>query len=403
MREGAHPTEPERARRTLAAGILVFRWGALAWMFVLALTGGPFERPGLLWATLGVAALWTVRLTFVRGPLSAADRWADLGISIGLIVMSALLVGEGEVSGPRPFVATMYPASAALTWGAERGPGPGVIVGAVLAAALLASRPLNGLPLDELDANQIQQVANGMIYMLLAGGATGVISRLLDRSSAELRAATKQAIRERERAARYAERESLAREIHDSVLQALALVHKRGRELGARGSVQPDEVLALAQTAGDQERALRELLLREPEPAPGGGTASLRDALEAAAREVHGVPVTVSAVGPIWLPGGIVAEIVAAVGQALANVEAHAKASRATVFAEAAEGWISVNVRDDGVGFVMDPEKLRADGRGGILKSVMGRITDLGGDVRITTAPGEGTELELRVPETASG
>jgi signal transduction histidine kinase len=401
MREGAHPTEPERARRTLAAGILVFRWGALAWMFVLALTGGPFERPGLLWATLGVAVLWTIRLTFVRGPMSAADRWVDLGISIGLIVMSALLVGEGEVSGPRPFVATMYPASAVLTWGAERGPGPGVIVGALVAAALLASRPLNGLPLDELDANQIQQVANGMIYMLLAGGATGVISRLLDRSAAELRAATEDAMRERERAARYAERESLARQIHDSVLQALALVNKRGRELGARGSVEADEVLALAQTAGEQERALRELLLRAPEPAPGG-TASLRDALEASAREIRGVPVTVSTVGPIWLPGGTVAELVAAVGQALANVEAHAKASRATVFAEAADGWVSVNVRDDGTGFVMDPGRLQADGRGGILKSVMGRITDLGGDVRITTAPGEGTEIEMRVPETSS-
>ena len=154
-----------------------------------------------------------------------------------------------------------------------------------------------------------------------------MISRLLDRSAAELRAATEEAMRERERAARYAERESLARQIHDSVLQALALVNKRGRELGARGSVEADEVLALAQTAGEQERALRELLLRAPEPAPGG-TASLRDALEASAREIRGVPVAVSAVGPIWLPGGTVAELVAAVGQALANVEAHARAHR---------------------------------------------------------------------------
>jgi signal transduction histidine kinase len=49
--------------------------------------------------------------------------------------------------------------------------------------------------------------------------------------------------------ARLAERESLAWQIHDSVLQALALVHKRGRELAADGPVQADQVAGLAEMA----------------------------------------------------------------------------------------------------------------------------------------------------------
>lgn len=398
MREGAHLTEPERARRTLAAGILVFRWGALAWIGVLVAIAPHFRRPLLLAAALAVTLAWNVRLTLARGRLSTIGRWLDLGIAMGLLEVSALVVAPGEVGGTRPFMATMYPAAAALTWGADRGPVAGVLAGAALSVALAFSRILNDLPLDELTANQAQNLANGIVYLLLAGGAAGVISRLLDRSSEELRAATEDAMRERERAARYAERESLARQIHDSVLQALTLVTKRGRELASNPSVPGEEVARLAATAADQERALRDLLLRAPEPAPTG-RASLRDALEAAAREVSGVPVTVSAVGPLFLPAATVEEVVAAVGQALANVERHARASGATVFAEQTGGWISVSVRDDGEGFVFDPDRLRADGRGGILHSVIGRIEDLGGEVRIDSRAGEGTEIELRVPE----
>lgn len=398
MRDEGEVSEPERARRTLAAGVLVFRWGALAWMAVLAFSAStPFRRPWLVWATLGAVAVWNVRISLARGRLSAADRWIDLALGAGLVAVSALAVEPGELGSARPFFATMYPASAALSWGSERGPIQGIGAGLVLSAALVVSRPLNGIPLGSLNASQTQNLANGIVYMLLAGGAAGVISRLLDRSADELRAATDALLMERERAARYAERERLARQIHDSVLQSLALVNKRGRELAQRDVVPAEEVRELARTAGEQERALRELLVRAPEPAPVG-RASLRDALETAARSVTSVPsVTVSAVGPIWLPAHQVQEIAAAAAQALANVEAHSEASKAAVFAEEADGSVHVTIRDDGKGFEFDPDRLQTDGRAGILKSVIGRIEELGGEVRIDSAPGRGTEIHLRV------
>ena len=58
-----------------------------------------------------------------------------------------------------------------------------------------------------------------------------------------------------------------------------------------------------------------------------------------------------------------------------------------------------MTVRDDGAGF--EPRRLdeatRA-GRLGVAQSIRGRIADLGGDTTIHSRPGEGAEVEFRVP-----
>ncbi len=111
------------------------------------------------------------------------------------------------------------------------------------------------------------------------------------------------------------------------------------------------------------------------------------------------MPVTVSTVGPVWLPAATVEELAAAVTQALHNVAEHASASRATVFAELDEqGEVTVTVRDDGAGFRYDEQALRADGSIGLLRSMKGRVEQLGGTMRVDTAPGAGTEVEFRLP-----
>jgi signal transduction histidine kinase len=236
-----------------------------------------------------------------------------------------------------------------------------------------------------------------MVYFLSAGGAAGLVSRVLRRSGLELRRANEKAILERERAARVAERESLGRTIHDSVLQALALVNKRARELGRRASVPGSEVQALADMAEQQERALRALLQSEPETPPLGKV-SLRTVLEASAFGVTGIPVMISRVGTIWLPADHVDELTAAIRQALENSAAHAQASSVTVFADQDEGEIVVSIRDDGVGFDYDEDALRREGKLGLVKSMKGRIEDLGGSMSVQSAPGRGTEVEFRVP-----
>ena len=394
--EGA---DPERYRRMLAGGLLVFRWVWLLWMIALAVSAADeLERPTVAWISIGLAAAWTAWLTATRHRWTTPSMWADLVICGWLVLASGLVVAEGDVISGRPFFATGYPLSAALFWGASRGVLGGAIAGGVLGLAHIASRPLNGVELGDLTGPQVQNLAGAVLNYLVAGTAVGIVSRVLVRSAEALSEASRNLISERERAARLAEREKLARQIHDSVLQTLSLVHKRGRELADAPTIPADEVRRMSQLAARQEAELRSLILREPEDAPGG-RASLRESLEETARQVEGVEVAVSTVGPIWLKRTHADELTAAVKQALENVVRHAEAASATVFAEHENGEVIVTVRDNGKGFAYDEERLRREGKAGMLKSMKGRAEELGGRMVVTSAAGRGTEIEFRIPE----
>jgi signal transduction histidine kinase len=80
--------------------------------------------------------------------------------------------------------------------------------------------------------------------------------------------------------------------------------------------------------------------------------------------------------------------------EALANVVKHARASSATVRIAAAGGTVSVEVSDDGRGF--DPATVGPEHFG--LRSMRGRVADLGGRLEVTSAPGGGTVLRVQVP-----
>jgi signal transduction histidine kinase len=304
---------------------------------------------------------------------------------------------EAVIEG-RPFFAAGYPISATLLWGVARGPMAGFASGTALSLALIASRPVNGVALTSLDTQGLQNLAGGVVNYLVAGTAVGLVSEVLERSAAAVHRTNQELLKEREQTARLQERARLARQIHDSVLQTLAMVHKRGRELARAGhDVASEEVALLAETAGRQESELRSLILRAPEDSPSGRS-SLRASLERVAQGIDGVPVEVSTVGSIWMEQELVSELTAAVRQALENVVEHAHASRVSLFAEEVDSWVSVSVRDDGVGFVYDESALQAKKKAGMLRSMKGRVEDLGGTMAVETGPGRGTEIELRVP-----
>jgi signal transduction histidine kinase len=99
----------------------------------------------------------------------------------------------------------------------------------------------------------------------------------------------------------------------------------------------------------------------------------------------------------------VAAEITAAVAAALDNVAEHCPpGTKIWVLVEDEPARVTVSVRDDGPG--IDPDRLAeasAQGRLGVAQSIQGRITDLRGTVRINSAPGEGTEVELVVPRSS--
>ncbi|MEA2462236.1 MAG: hypothetical protein QOH90_2413, partial [Actinomycetota bacterium] len=371
----------------------------MVWMTGLAvLSSGELVRGWLAWSSLGAAGLWTMWLTLSRRTWNRGVMTFDIALCAWLILVSGLVVPEGAIVSGRPFFATGYPLSAPLLWGAMWGPGTGAATALVLATAHLLSRPINGVALSDLDPGQVQNVTGAMLNYMVAGVAVGLVGKLLRRSSEAVRHANEETLKERELRGRLAERESLARAIHDSVLQSLALVHKKGRELASSDHISKDEVGRLAQLAEEQEADLRALILREPE-APPVGRASLRDAIESAARSISDVKVSVSTTGPIWMPRHAVELLQAAVRQGLENVVEHAQATRVTVFAEEEDGEVAISLRDDGIGFAYDEDDLRRDGKVGMLRSMKGRAEELGGRMEVTSGPGKGTEVEIRVPK----
>ena len=399
----AEVTDPQGPRRSLVRGVLVFRWIALVWMVLITMTSsGSLRYPPVAWAGIGFAGAWTLRLTVdSREQASRETLFVDLGFSIFLLLLAAFVAERGAIVSGQSLFASAYPVAAVLAWGVEWGPGAGASAGAALGLASVFVRPLDGVSLDSLMRNELQTLGTGIFLYVVSGLSVGLVSQLLRRSGDEVRAATLQAIREHERAARLAERESIARQIHDSVLQTLAMVHKRGREIAGARRVDRTAIADLAQMAAEQEGALRAMIMREPEAAPPGAV-SLRDELESVARHAGGVHVAVSTVGALLLERNAAEEIAAAVRQLLQNVANHAGTDRATVFAEVDDRTLDITVRDDGVGFTFDPASLRDRGKAGLLKSVIGRIEDLGGGVRVKSAPGEGTLVEIRVPVSPS-
>jgi signal transduction histidine kinase len=395
-RIGAGAAEVEPGMRGLWLGILAYRWASFAWMVIAAFGNRSHLRlPGLALGAVLVVLAWNVWFSLTAGWERELDRWVDLALAFALLPLSGIVMEEGAIEGGKVlFFATSYPATAALTMGAGGGVALGLASGGILTVGLVLSRIANGAELDKGEV--LGDLVNGAFYFVAAGGAAGVVRRVLLRSAAERDRALEEAAKERERAARMAEREALGREIHDSVLQALALVGKRGKELAAQPSVPAADLRELVDLAGGQEQRLR-ALLSEPPVEPPPGTVALRTVLEAAAFGVRGVPVTVTAVGPAWLPAHEMQAVAGAVRQALENVAEHADATRAIVYAEALDDELVVSIRDDGVGFEFDEEALARQGKLGMLKSMRGRIEDLGGTMRVHSAPGRGTEVEFRL------
>ncbi|HEU5416538.1 MAG TPA: ATP-binding protein, partial [Streptosporangiaceae bacterium] len=286
-------------------------------------------------------------------------------------------------------------------------------------------------------------------------------------------------------------RDRLARSIHDSVLQVLALVSSRGRTLGG-------EAAELGELAAEQETALRRLVTSsasgtvaadgtgtslaaaadlpaaasltpgtglpagvghaaEPDvpsgtgltagadkspgtgltpgtglpvrtvlPARAGQTAGgilapkadltpgtgltagtgrgaearpgdLREVIEGMAdlRVIVSCPATA-----VLLPAAAMEALSGATAAALDNVRRHAgPQARAWVLVEDEGPVVRVSVRDDGAGFADGRlAQAAAAGRLGVSQSIIGRIRDAGGTARVTSAPGEGTEVDLAVP-----
>lgn len=195
---------------------------------------------------------------------------------------------------------------------------------------------------------------------------------------------------ERQARIRAEERADIAAQVHDSVLQTLALIQRRADS--------PQQVIQLARA---QERELRSWLFDGMAPGSMDGAATtVATAIRRIQQDVeaqHGVAVEAVTVGECDLDDDLSA-LLGAAREATVNAAKWSGAQVVSVFAEVEPSEVSIFVRDRGKGF--DPDCVPAD-RKGLAESVRARMERRGGSATIRSVLGEGTEVSLTMPRTA--
>ena len=380
---GFEQAAPADYLMSLWRAIAIFRMAALLYAAITVSEDFThYRHPAGGWALLAVMAVWTA-FTVVRFPPAPRRRTAllvaDLCIAAGC-VLATLWVEQSAalIKGEAP-IAVMWMGACVLAWAVAFGRRGGLFAGTVISLCNVAVHtPLSAFTLSQLT------FAPGLL--LLAGVVLGHLARLAVQAQQALERGARI-----EAAAR--ERDRLARGIHDSVLQVLARVQRQGLAAGG-------EAAELGRLAGEQEAALRALVGMNSAydaQAAVGGQLDLRTLIT----PFGGFAVTVSAPAtPVYLPADTARELVLALRAGLDNVRRHCPAgTRAWILIDDEPGQVTLTLRDDGPGFAAGRLSEAAEaGRLGIAKSMLGRVRELGGTARIESAPGEGTEVEFRIP-----
>ncbi|MBJ6638340.1 sensor histidine kinase [Streptomyces sp. DHE7-1] len=399
-----------RRERVMRMSVELPLWRALAGYRVLtmlyaiglcATAYDHFVRPWVAVGYYAVLVVWTLAtLPKVANAASCTRGFlaADLAVALTGILLTPLADNHERIAGGGPTLPSIWTAGAVLAFAIKGGWRWAAVASTAVAAVNLVER---GSP--------ARDTVHNVILVWVASIAIGYVvevARASERTLAralEIEAATR-------------ERERLARDIHDGVLQVLAMVQRRGAVIGG-------EAAELGRLAGEQEVALRTLVSggllpvsRVSEDAAAGAVVRAVDEpydddpdgpvdLRALLARHAGARTSLAEPGaPVELPRPAARELAAAVGAALDNVREHAGAeARAWILVEDEPDGIVVTVRDDGPG-IPEGRLAQAEGEGrlGVAQSIRGRLRDLGGSAELISVPGQGTEVELKVPKGAA-
>lgn len=377
---------------TLAKGLLHLRLALLV-VTVVLLGRGLLEAR---WVSVSILAaafasvvpLWhwhRLSSALLRRPLWLAF---DIGIALWLV---------GSTQGGGQFL------HFTLTTNALAGLLYGWWGGAICCALLIASYLL-AFPWGGADAAAVQTLFSmAALYPLVAAAAAGVRA-LVDRQTA-MEALLAEA---HQRVAAGRERARLARELHDSLAKTLLGVSLSAQAVELLARVDPERTRAAAravtraaQTAAKEARALIGDLRDDRLDRPLHIT--VHDHVQGWSRRT-GVAAHVEAepVGA-WSPG-VRYELFAILKEALHNIERHARAVSVVVRLDVVDDELVLSVRDDGVGFdrPTDLGGLADAGHYGLI-GMEERARRLAGRLAVSSRPGHGVEVEVRVPDVAGG
>lgn len=334
--------------------------------------------------------LWVVNLALsirvARGDLPPwLSSWgfftADGVTAVLVNVWAATLVPHGALLrvGRDPF--TPYVVGGTALWTALRGSGTGL--GMVVGAT--------GMEFGMLGANHapfgktsLIVVAVRVLWIGSAWAAGWFVRSFASRGAALVQ-------RRGEELGREKERTRMLRTMHDTVLQTLEAVVAAAEREDQPAAARLGEI---AQSAGAQAIRLR-TTLRQADEATGPLYDELAPVVERFETRT-GIRSELVHLGetPELEPGQAEA-LLGALGEALRNVEKHARATKVNIFLETGDDRLRLVIKDDGCGF--DPYRVRPDALG-IVQSIVARLEEVGGGSNIESRPGGGTRLELWVP-----
>ncbi|MER5345881.1 MacS family sensor histidine kinase [Streptomyces mirabilis] len=376
----------------------------LTMLYAIGLFATAFRKFAHPWVAIGYYAVlfvWTLAtLPRVANAVSCTKRFlaVDLTIALTGIMLTPVADTHHRVVTGGPTLPSIWTAGSVLAFAIKGGWRWAAFASTLVAAVNLVER---GAP--------TRDTVHNVILVWVASIAIGYVVEVARASELTLARAL-----EIEAATR--ERERLARDIHDGVLQVLAMVQRRASALGG-------EAAELGRMAGEQEVALRTLVSgglvpvsRVSEDAALGAVVRAveepdddqdsRDPvdLRALLAPYASARVTFSEPGaPVPLPPAAARELAAAVGAALDNVRKHVgEDARAWIFVEDEPDEVIVTVRDEGPGIPAGRlAQAEGEGRLGVALSIRGRLRDLGGAAELISVPGQGTEVELKVPKVS--
>ncbi len=206
-----------------------------------------------------------------------------------------------------------------------------------------------------------------------------------------------------EREAIIEERRRIAREIHDGVAQSLSYLNLKTKSvsdlLTSKDTVQAltelNEIREVVQDTYEDIRESIDQLSTEIK------SVSVLAAMSNYVREFssnNGIPVNFEVSKPFARLSPVAElQLLRIAQEALTNVRRHATASGVEVTLRNTADSVEMIVKDDGQGFKLEELEEYAPGYHG-LTIIKERAEGLGGNVLITTAPGQGTEVKVHLP-----
>lgn len=399
------------------------RWWDVAFGVGCLLVGGiaSVSVDGTTWRIAGV---WIVMallclVYYAAGRRTLQTERGGLWFAITIIVLTA--VGTAFAPNVLTLQCLVFP----LLWVLSPRTRTAVLLNIVSAFALAVGFIVGlGATLDVIvQAFAIQGVS--LVFALSLGLWITRIAELGE-EKARLLVVLQAAQAESERASRdagaAAERERIARDIHDTIAQSLTsvvLLAQRARAevrqtvAGTSDATPLDDrplavlesielIEATARDALGEARALVATMAAMPSADSALGD-SLRRLGERFARET-GVAVDVDA-SPDRFPRATEVVLLRSAQEGLANIRKHAAARHAGLALTVDADWVELRISDDGIG-ISDPAGAllgTAPTAGFGLHGMHDRASLLGGTVEITSAPGAGTTVVVRVPVVTDG